>query len=492
MWKSNGGLVPTMIKSLAVKFWRGEGGGRDVLRIALPLIISTSAFTVQIFTDRMFLMWYSSQTISAAMYAGMLYLAITSMLIGTAAYVNVFVAQYDGAGEKKQIGVAVWQGIYFSILAGVIMLAVAAISGGIVGLAGHELAIRRNEETYFRILCLGAIPELLNITLSCFYTGRGRTWLVMIVNSIGVLVNIVLDYALIFGNWNFPQMGIAGAGIATVISNVVSATIFLIFFFSGENRVNFGSAAGWRFERKLFARLMRFGVPSGAQFMLDVLGFAFFIAFVGRINLVSFTATSIAFQINTLAFMPMLGFSTAVSTLVGQALGRNKPEIAQRSTWSATYITIAYMTTISAGYWFFPDIFLYPFTLGTNAAEFEAIRPVAAHLLCFVAIYSLFDTGNIIFSAALKGAGDTRFVMFASLALNWLLLVIPSYAAIKLRGGIDGLYLAWTAMTIYVSAIATVLFVRFLGGKWKQMRVIEAMPAEIKRPVPGLPALSGE
>lgn len=266
-------------------------------------------------------------------------------------------------------------------------------------------------------------------------------------------------------------------------------TIYSILFLQQKYRKDYGSFSECRLDKELFARLMRFGVPSGLQFMLDILGFALFITFVGRINPVSLAAASMAFQINSLAFMPMIGFNIAVSTLVGRFLGKNDPELAQKSTWSAASITLCYMSIIAVGYWFFPEVFLFPFALQADPAEYASIKPMVVRLLCFVAVYSLFDTGNLIFSGALKGAGDTRFVMFVSVSLNWLLMVIPCYLFIKFVKGINSLYLAWGALSVYVCVLSIVFLFRFLSGKWKSMRVIETAPRDMPRNMPPVPTL---
>ena len=296
-------------------------------------------------------------------------------------------------------------------------------------------------------------------------------------------------FGLIFGYWFFPKWGVAGAATATVASSLFSCVVYLFLFFGQKHRQRYCTVSGWRFDMKLFLRLMRYGLPSGTQFMLDILGFTLFVTFIGRISATCLAASSMAFQINSLAFMPMLGFNTAVSTLVGRALGKGKPALAQRSTWSAIAITFCYMTTIAAGYWFFPSIFMYPFAVQADPAEFEAIKEVVERLLCFVAIYSIFDSGNLIFSAALKGAGDTRFVMVVSVALNWLIMVVPTYIAVTFQKGMAGFYLAWTALTVYVIVLAVLFLMRFLQGKWKNMRVIETAPAPLLRDMPAVPTV---
>jgi MATE family multidrug resistance protein len=285
----------------------------------------------------------------------------------------------------------------------------------------------------------------------------------------------VLDYAMIFGKLGFPQWGIGGAAIATVISSVVGCVIYFVIFVLPANRRNYGTTI-FKVEFELFKRLMKFGIPSGVQFMLDIFGFSLFIVFVGRIDAVSFAATSMAFQINSLAFMPMIGFGIATSVLVGRSLGADKPQIASKATFSASYISFAYMIAIAIAYIAVPDIFMLPFKAGASAEQIGTILPMVRTLLRFVAFYCIFDTGNIIFSAALKGAGDTRFVMYISLVLNWVIMVIPSWAAVTFLQGSARLYGAWLGLTGYVCALAILFFLRFLAGKWKTMRVIEKIP----------------
>lgn len=462
-------------------YWNGAGGGRAVLRMALPLIFSTGAYTLQMFIDRVFLMWYSSDAMAGAMYAGMFAYTIYSVLSGTAMYVNTFVAQYDGSGQHGRVGPSVWQGIYFSIFAGIFMAALAPFSSTFVHWAGHEQSVQAHETIYMRILMLGSMPALISAALSCFYTGRGRMWTVMWVDIASAVFNLVFDYLLIFGHCGFPRWGVAGAAWATVGANVFAVILYLLLMWRPAYHQQYAIAA-WRFDRELFMRLMRFGLPSGLHFMLDMIGFTLFLTFIGRIDALSLTATAMAFQINTLAFMPMVGFSTAVSTLVGQALGANKPELAVRSTWSATYMTMLYMFAIAAGYWLVPGLFMYPFAAQASAVEFAQVAPIVRTLLLFVAFYCLFDTGNLIFSAAIKGAGDTRFVMIVTVAMSFLILVIPSYLAIRFLSGTKALYGAWAAATAYVCILAVIFLLRFLQGKWKSMRVIEVAAVRPKRP----------
>lgn len=451
--------------------WSTQGGYREVLVIAVPLILSTGATSIQHFVDRMFLSWYSAAAIAAAMPASILALAVMSLFIGTASYVGTFVAQYFGSERYERIGPSIWQGLYLSAIGGIIMVCILPFSESIFRLIGHDVLVQRDETEYFQILCLSGGPSIAAAAFASYFAGRGKPWPVMWVNCFATAVNIVLDYAFIFGKWGFPELGIRGAGIATLIASIFAVLAYMFLISSASQDRKYHVLKGWRPDKELFMRLMRFGLPSGIQFCLDITSFTIFILLVGRLGTVPLVATNIAFNINFLAFMPMIGCGTAVSVLVGQYLGRNRPDMAEKSTYSGLHLTFIYMASISLAYVLVPDLFLAPFTRMNDAESYEQIHTMGVLLLRFVAVYSIFDTLNIIFSFAIKGAGDTRFVMFMMVILSWAIMVIPTYIAVVILD--YGLMACWVFITAYVSVLGISFYFRFIQGKWKDMRVIE-------------------
>ncbi|MCZ6632532.1 MAG: MATE family efflux transporter [bacterium] len=453
------------------ELWRREGGYREVLKVAGPLILSMGSWSILEFIDRMFLTWYDWDTLAAALPAGVLNFTFASFFIGTASYVNTFVAQYDGAGRKQRVGAAMWQGIYFSLGSGILLLGLIPLAPWIFDLVGHDPAIRPLEVIYFQIFCLMGFPGILKAAVSSFFTGRGDTWTVLWVNVVAVCLNVVLDYAWIFGHWGFPEWGIKGAAWATVVSHFLGAFLFLLLMFRRRFRETYHTLKGWRYDGALFRRLMRFGAPNGVHFVLEISGFTLFILLVGRLGKVPLAATNLAFNINTLAFLPMLGTGIAVSTLVGQYLGKDRPDLAERSSWSSLHLSVVYMLIMSAGFVGVPNLFLNPFAAHADPATFEPIREITILLLRFVAVYSVFDAIYIVFSAAVKGAGDTRFVMWVSSVASFTLMVIPTYLAVVVYQ--TNIYVSWIFVTVYIVTMAIVFLFRFRGGKWRSMRVIE-------------------
>jgi MATE family multidrug resistance protein len=238
-----------------------------------------------------------------------------------------------------------------------------------------------------------------------------------------------------------------------------------------EHDRHYRTRRGWRLDPALLSRILRFGLPSGIQFFIDMAGFTAFLLIVGRLGTESLAATNIALNINTLAFMPMIGLGMAITVLLGQYLGRDDPGTAERSAISGLHITLAYMGSIALLYVAVPRLFLLPYGLYSPVETFEPIRELTVVLLRFVALYSIFDVLNIVFAAALKGAGDTRFVMYMIAALSTGLLTVPTYVAIELLGA--GVLTAWAIGTTYVSVLGLSFYLRFRNGAWKSIRVID-------------------
>ncbi len=479
-----------ILKQALADRWTGPGGYGLILRIALPLMVSTGSWSVQHFVDRMFLTWYSPLAIAAVTPAGMLNFAIMSLFIGTAGYVNTFVAQYHGAGRDHRIGPVLWQGLYIALGGGILVMCLAPFSAAMFAAIGHDAAVQADEARYFQILCLGAVPVIASQTMAGFFSGRGVTRPIMWINIIGTLANVILDYLLIFGKFGFPELGITGAAIATVAAAVITFLISLSLVFRADHRARYRTAAGWRLEPSLLGRLLRFGVPNGVQFFLEVAGFTVFILLVGRTNMTALAATNIAINVNSVAFLPMIGLGMAISILVGQHLGDNNPDLAARSVWHGFHITIGYMGLVASLYLFLPGLFLAPYAAGADPGSFTAIRETTVVLLRFVAFYSLFDAMNIVFSYAIKGAGDTTFVMkfigFASI----FILAVPCYIAMVVFD--LGIYVGWAITSVFVMSLGVAFLIRFLGGEWMRMRVIEAVPPPMPSSLPEGPGVEYE
>ncbi|MCI0682996.1 MAG: MATE family efflux transporter [Gemmataceae bacterium] len=446
------------------------GGSRELLSLAAPLILSQSFMTVQVFVDTILLSWYDSRAMAASFPAVMWYWLVFGLPQVTAGYTSTFVAQYTGAGRPHRVGPAVWQGIHFALLAGMLMLLLAPAAPLLIAAGGHSEALQSLEVAYLRCLAYAALPMLIVAAVNGFFSGRGQTWTVLGIEAFGTAVNVVLALVMIFGHLGFPEMGIEGAGWSTVIGSWASAALALGLFMRRGYRARFATASGWRLERDLFRRLMRYGGPAGAQVFLDVLVFNLFVQLVGRLGDAAMGATTLTVRLNMIAFLPMMGLGQAVCILVGQRLGGDRPELAETSTYTGLKWSFGYMCVIAAFYLAIPGLIVSLFEGGRDPHDFDAVAAIVPGLLVCVAAYSVVDAANLTFSFALRGAGDTWFVTMATFCMAWPIMVLPTYLVVRAGGNV---YWAWWFATAHIFAMAAVFYWRFRTGKWKTMRVIE-------------------
>ena len=454
-----------MLKYLKTR-WNSEFGYRQILVIAIPLILSTGSWSIQQFVDRMFLSWYSEEALAAAMPAGILNFSFICLFIGTVSYAGTFVSQYVGAREDHKVGTVLWHSFYLSIIGATLLLMIAPFSTTIFQLVGHNEQIQLMESTYFRILCFGGLGPILSSAFAGFFTGQGRNWPVMWVNVFTTVLNLVLDYLLIFGVGIFPEMGIAGAALATIIAGFASILLYVILIFRPQNEARFHVWSSKAWDRVFMKRFLTYGLPSGGHFFLEIMGFTGFILILGRIGQMELAATNIAININSLAFMPMLGLGIAISMSVGQNIGAGKPEKAKYAANSGVQLGMLYMILFTALFIIIPQTFIAPFNASPETARVSVI------LLRFVAVYALFDALSILYSSAIKGAGDTHFVMRVTTALSIFVLIIPTYIAVDIYH--SSLYLPWAFCSLFIITMGLTFSARFYGGKWKSMSVIES------------------
>lgn len=446
------------------------GGCRELLQLAIPLVISNSAFTVMQFCDRIFLARYDDLAIQASLPAGILAFTLMCLFTSIAGYSATLVAQFFGAGKPEQCVHATVQGLYFTLLSIPAFAVLVPVGYGIIELCGHAPALAAQERIYLAWMVLGGVPVGLGGSLGGYFTGRSRVRLNTVSNVLGCLVNIVLDYAMIFGKWGFPEMGLKGAAIATCLAACVAPAIQAAFFLASREVRHLGYRKAFAPDGAILRTLIRFGVPSGVQLLLDIGAFALFVLLTARLEAAALTASNVALSINNLAFSPLMGFGTAASIKSGQHKGAGDMDHAMRSGWAALRLGWMYMAFIGTVFVVFPEtllaLFLPPEQTGLDPAAF--LR-TGRHLMYLMTAWGVFDTATIILIGALKGVGDTRFVMAYLTLMAWLIW-IPGELAIFHWGG--SIVQAWIWLAVYVCLLSFGCALRWHRGKWKDIRVI--------------------
>ncbi len=442
---------------------------RELIALALPMIASQASETMMLFVDRLFLSWFGKVSIAASMSGGLSAFVFTAFFAGTVGYTNAIVAQYYGAGRSDRCVEAATQGFYLSFAFLPFLLALVPLVHKLFVVVGHSPQQIELEYIYFRILMWGGIFVLLRQVLVGFFLGIGQTRIVMAANLIGMCINIPLNYILIFGKLGFPALGIRGAAFGTIAGSATIFLILLIAYLRHQYYREYDRFGRWRVYPTLLRRLLRFGTPAGAELFLNVFAFNIFIQLMHSMGPDVAAAVTITFNYDMVAFIPMVGLGIAVTSLVGRQMGGGNPEGARKATYLAVRVGYSYAFVMMLLFIFGAGRLVSVFT-GALTAEDAALIELAKAMIRLAAIYTLADITQLVFSGALRGAGDTRFVMYISVGMHWLLGV---GAVVLIRIVQVPPLQMWLFFIGFVVVLGGLIFLRFRSGRWEHIKVIE-------------------
>jgi multidrug resistance protein, MATE family len=446
----------------------------EVLRMALPLMISTGTFSLVLFADRTLLLYFDGRQMSAAMAAGNLYWTLVCLPIGIASMTGAIVAQYVGSGKEREVGRFLWQVVWLAISFVPYFAFLAIITPWLFRTSGQIESLIPLETTYMRLLLLGAVGSVLDSGLSGFFSGTQRTRIIMWSSLATGLLNLVLDVWLIFGGLGLPAMGIAGAAWATVIAFWFKAVVFAAILLTQELDRRYQIRAGFAFDRALLGKLLFFGLPAGLQYLTEAGGFTVIVLQIGQLGDIPLRATTMAINFNMIAFIPLMGVAIAASVLVGHHLTESGPRQAIMATRAALAIAWIYSLAWAILYFALPEFLLSLYGLGQQSEGTAEAIAIAKNLLLFVGIYVLLDATQLVLAGALRGAGDTWFVLLASVCVSaFSLLVGVLFERLAFEvAGISVLHWWWAVITIWVWLLAVAMVLRYKQGRWQAMRMV--------------------
>lgn len=455
---------------------------KRVFKIAYPMILTLMSINIMQFADRVFLSNYKLSHFTAVIPAGIFGFTLITVFMGITMYANNLVSQYYGAKRYRYCAKSVWQAIYFGLFFGLLLLAASpflqnvfdymqpeTVEGGIASIE----EIVSLEKKYFIYIIAAGVFNLLNIGSASFFNGIGETKLPMYATIAGNAVNIFLDWVFIYGEFGMPEMGIEGAGLATLIG-AASAFLFRIaFFFKKRFRVKYGLLEEMAPNFALMKRLIRFGLPSGLQFFINVSSFNVIILLIGKMGLVHQAAANLAFTIESVAFMPILGLSIGVSILAGQEIGAGRKDNVWTVLKKGVSIAIFYTGSMAVLFIILPDQLTSIFNSGDEAEQFARVQQMAIPLIRIMSLWVLFDMLVILISDILRAAGDTMFLLVTSSLLSVFAMVLPGLLAV-LVFDVSNLLYVWGIIIGFIIFMFITVGLRFRSGKWKKHDVIEA------------------
>jgi len=445
-----------------------------MLKLSAPMVVTTVSFTIMQFVDRLMVSRLGTDALAAILPAAYVSFLPSGFAIGALTSLNTFVSQSLGRGDKRSCANYYWQALYMGFA---YFLAVVAImwptAPWIFKLMGQPENIIGMEVVYLRIILYAHILAVINWSSGQFFMGIHRPIITMFASICGQVVNVAANYALIFGKFGFPAMGIAGAGWGIFIGiGVCSIINVAVFLGAGMNE-----AYNSRTTRNLhFGRmydLLKVGLPAGFGLTVNVAFWGMILfALVGRFGTEALAATSAVLSYTSLSVLPVVGMGTALTAAVGRTIGRGRKDLALKQTSICLRVSMIYMGLVGICFFVFRNALMRFWS--TDA---QVIHTGIEILIC-AAIYQAFHAARTIYSGSLRGAGDTV----------WL-AIISAFGAVVILG-LGGAIIAWLfpnleALGPWIAATASIISVglanrwRFKSKKWMGIDLFERRGAGV-------------
>ncbi len=464
-------------------------GGR-ILRLAGPVVLAMLSQTAINLLDTIMVgrldPKYSTTGQAAISHSLILVWMFGGFLSALAVGTQAITARRFGADDFHKSGQVLTNSLLLAVVAGALFSVLGwYLTPLIFPFFNPNADVIREGIPYSQVRMLGVLSMVATVSFKAFYDGVGRTRVHMGAALVMNVLNLVLNWLLIFGNLGLPKLNVLGAGIGSAISSYIGLLLMFVWTLRAADR------KGYRFyrPRNLNPRVMweitRLSVPSGLATVFVMSGFALFLKIVADLDVLESAriasdlgrvtadgvarpaiytaATKLVIDILSISFMSSLAFGTATATLVSQSLGAKRPELAARFGWESVKLGMGIMAVLGGISLLFPDLVLALFS--RDPAVIEAARGP----LRLMAVSKCLIAAGLILAQALFGAGNTKFVMYVELILHFTCLVPLAWVlGVILEGGLFGV---WLAAFIYIFLMAVLMAWKFHEGKWKQIKL---------------------
>ena len=460
------------VKSIA-SLGHKKGGIREMMGIAVPMVVSQACYTVMTFTDRVFLSKLGPEFMNAAMVGGLTVFMMMTFFMGLIGYATAVVAQYLGSGNEENCSVTLTQTVIISFIAFPVIFLCRPLAYRLFDLIGIEPSQLALQKVYLNILICAAVIPLLRWSFSAFFSGVGKTRAVMMSGLTAMTVNVGMNYVLIFGKCGLPAMGIKGAAYGTIIGGISGLAVLFFNYIGGGNLKRFNIVHSLRFDRKVMGTLLRFGYPAGVEFFLNLLALDLIIMIFHSSGAIAATAATIVFNWDMVSFVPLIGVQAGVTSLVGRYMGYGRPDIAEKATKSGFKLGMVYSGVIFILFAGFPGELAGFFAPNTGDGIFAAALPVTIFMIRLASLYVLAEALFVVYIGALRGAGDTLWAMFISVSLHWVIVPVL-YVMLKISN--TGLESAWKVVVGLFLLFSGFVYLRYKSGNWRKIAMMNPTP----------------
>jgi MATE family multidrug resistance protein len=435
------------------------------LKVALPVMLSQAGqVTVQI-ADNVMVGHYGATELAAASFANSIYIVGFVLSMGITFGLTPLVGAAFGQKNYRKASSFLFHAFIMNMLFTFLLLVVMWIVSFFMQSMGQPENVAVLAVPYYRILLVGLIPSVLFFTFKQFVEGLGNTRIAMVITLGANLVNIGLNYILIYGKAGFPELGLAGAGYATFISRIFMA-IGIIWLVSAKPNFNrYLKLVNIRkFQKLHFHDVFKTGFPIGLQMLAEVTLFSLAAIMVGWFGEIELAAHQIALSVSVVSFMIATGISSGTTIRVSHQLGAGKMLDMKRAGLASGHLVVAFMGFCAINFFLFREYIPYLFI----GAEHPEILALASKLLVFSAIFQIFDGTQVVMLGALRGLSDVKKAFWMAL-LAYMIIGLPTayLLGFTFEFGVEGV---WAGLSLSLAVAASLFFYRF----WKMAnRLVE-------------------
>ena len=436
----------------------------ELLALALPTVAQMASYTAMQFTDTWMLSRLGDVEATASGNASLFGFALISVGFGTMWVVNTLVSQAFGRGDARACGQHLWAGVWLGVIYGIAVLPLIFLAEPLFRSFGHEVRLADLEAQYLAIMLSFTALRLAGAAVGQFLLAIDRPNLTLIAAFVGVVANVLANYGLIWGNFGLPELGLAGAAWGTNIGAAVELLV-LIGFVVQPKVASAYAVLDWRPRWERLKTLLRVGLPSGFQMVGDVLAWAIFGMWVMALfGTEAMAANTYMMRYMSMSFLPAFGLSAGVTALVGRNIGRGQPDVSVARATLGFRLAVGYMLACGVVFALFGRQMVGLFTDDPDVLRMGQI------LMWFAAIFQFFDAMYIIYSGALRGAGDTFVPAVVTAALCWTMILGLGGATAHYfpQWGVAG---PWTVAAIYGAMLGLFMLFRWRRGGWRNIKL---------------------
>lgn len=378
--------------------------------------------------------------------------------------VTAMIARYKGQSNKEKANLVLRQGLLFTFCATVILsiLGVVFARPMVIFMGSTEEIVTQWATTYLQIQMAGFLTMALTSTITAALRAVGDSRTSMIYNMIANAVNVIFNWLLIFGNLGMPEMGVAGASLATVIGQFVAFIISLCVVIRGNGFLKLEFKMGFRPHREVLGNMLNIGLPAMVEQLIMRAGLILYAKTVATLGTTAFATHQVCMNLLALSFMIGQAFAVSATTLMGQSLGKRRGDMAQAYCNRTRNVGLVFSFLLAAVFAICGEGLVRLYNSDPQ------IVSLGGTIMLILAFMQPFQGYQFIMAGALRGAGDTRSI--AVITFCTVLLIRPGASLLMIRAGF-GLVGAWFAMSFDQLIRTFLVMARYRSGKWKLMKL---------------------